>query len=622
MSNPFDQFDNPTLDNVMPRLIKQESGGRAGIVGPETPYGRAIGRAQTLPSTAKAMAKSLGVPYREDMLTGTSPEAAQYQDMLGRAYLEEGYGKTGSVDGALKYYHGGPNEALWGPKTQAYAQAVGGGQGNPFDQFDASQAQAQPQPAQRQTPAAQVQAPTLPPRVTQKPIKQQVDQLLGLGKGAYKPIDNASLALESVIRGSAAEKPLAMMGRGLRNVLPEGVVSFIDNPAAYYAQRERQGVVPGKIGEFAGNVAGTLPVMALPGGVFAQGAASGALLTDKRTMGGVAQDALIGGVAGQVADKALKGIGSVASDLLSKSPKIMDFPALETAYKAAYQKVDQSGFRFSKTNAMALADDLQKIVTDRGGKALYPDAWNMAQRAKVLARQKGGLPLTQLDDLRGQMYEYLVNGGGKEAGLGTAMRGKIDSLISKEATQNANLREARDLYTRFSKARTVMKRLESADLQAGRAYTGKNVNNAIRQKLSPLVDPMSNARIKNATPDEAAALKRAVTGTPMQNLVRITGSLLDPRGLLGMGLQAGGFATSGGLSLAGAPLGMAATAAGNRMSQRNVQELVRLIAAGGSKQALAKTPTAAARATAKAITAARRPAAAAAAAAIAQSQGR
>lgn len=620
MSNPFDQFDNPTLDNVMPRLIKQESGGRAGIVGPETPYGRAIGRTQMLPDTAKGAAQSLGIPYREDLLRGTTPEAAQYQDMLGRAYLEEGFTKTGSVDGALKYYHGGPNEALWGPKTQAYAQAVGGGQANPFDQFDAPQAPAQP--PQAPNPTAPVQASAASPQVPPRLGKQRVDQVLGFGKGAFKPVDNAALALESVIRGSAAEQPLAMMGRGLRNILPEGVVDFIDDPAAYYAKREQQGVVPGKIGEFAGNVAGTLPALAVPGGVFAQGAASGALLTDKRTMGGVAQDALIGGVAGKVADTGIKALGSAASNLLSKSPKIMKFPELEAAYKAAYQKVDQSGFRFSKTNALALADDLQKIVADRGGKDLYPDAWNMARRAKSLASQKGGLPLTQLEDLRGQMYEYLVNGGGKEAGLGTAMRARIDSLISKEAAQNANLRNARDLYTRFSKARTVMKRLESADLQAGRAYTGKNVNNAIRQKLSPLVDPLSNSRIKNATADEAAALKRAVNGSPAQNMVRTVGSMLDPRGLLGIGLQTAGIVPSGGLSLAAAPLGMAATAVGNRMSQKNVQELVRLIAAGGSKKALAKAPTAASRATLKAATAARRPAAAAAAAAIAQSQGR
>jgi hypothetical protein len=144
-----------------------------------------------------------------------------------------------------------------------------------------------------------------------------------------------------------------------------------------------------------------------------------------------------------------------------------------------------------------------------------------------------------------------------------------------------------------------MNRLDSADLQAGRAYTGKNVNNAIRQKLSPLVDPLSKQRIKNATPDETAALLRAVKGSPMQNRVRELGTLLDPRGIIGMGLQAASLAPSGYLSAASIPLGLGATAVGNRLSQKNVENLVRLIAAGGSKQA----PTAASRATQRAATA-------------------
>lgn len=607
MSNPFDQFDNATLDSVMPRLIKQESGGRAGVVGPQTPYGRAIGRTQMLPDTAKGVAATLGIPFREDLLSGTTAEAAQYQDMLGRAYLEEGFNSTGSVDGALKYYHGGPNRKLWGPKTEAYASAVGGGAENPFDQFDGAApvqppapVKSAPQAAASTGPAARAPAAGLPSR---DPIKK--DQGLGFIKGAFTPVDNASRALEAVVRGGAAEQPLAALGGHIRNALPDGLVKFIDDPTAYYQAQRAKGRAPGAIGEFAGNVVGTLPALAVPGGAVAQGAASGALLTDARDIGGVVQDAVVGGIAGKVADKAIGGLKTVASNLLSKAPKLMSPPQLEAAYKAAYKAVDQSGFRFSKANAQQLAGDIEKIVQDRGGKALYPDAWNMAQRAKALAGQKGGLPVTQLDDLRGQIYEYLVQPGGKDASLGKAMREKIDTLVSKEASQNQALREARDLYTRFSKTRTVMNKLEAADLQAGRAYTGKNVNNAIRQKLSPLVDPTSPQKIRNATPDEAAALRRAVVGTPAQNLVRTAGSLLDPRGVIGMGLQATGAAKTAGLSLASVPLGMAATAAGNRLSQQNVQKLLELIAAGGTRQALKKAPTPASQAAVRALTAAR-----------------
>lgn len=110
---------------IMPALIAQESGGRAGVLGPQTDYGRAEGRTQMLPATAEAMARKLGVPWRPDLMRGDTPAAADYQDKLGQAYLEEGLAKYGGDPRkALMYYHGGPDESLWGPKTNAYADQV------------------------------------------------------------------------------------------------------------------------------------------------------------------------------------------------------------------------------------------------------------------------------------------------------------------------------------------------------------------------------------------------------------------------------------------------------------------------------------------------------------------
>lgn len=109
---------------VMDSLIQQESGGRAGVLGPQTKYGQAQGLTQMLPATAEGVAKKLGVPWRPDLMTGTSKAAAAYQRALGQAYLEEGYGATGNIRDALHYYHGGPNRRLWGPKTRGYADKV------------------------------------------------------------------------------------------------------------------------------------------------------------------------------------------------------------------------------------------------------------------------------------------------------------------------------------------------------------------------------------------------------------------------------------------------------------------------------------------------------------------
>lgn len=115
---------SPGAASLMPSLIQQESGGRTGVLGPQTRYGQAQGLTQMLPGTAREMAGKLGLPWRPDLMTGTSPEAAQYQQQLGQAYLQEGFDRHGNARDALRYYHGGPNQKLWGPKTDAYADAV------------------------------------------------------------------------------------------------------------------------------------------------------------------------------------------------------------------------------------------------------------------------------------------------------------------------------------------------------------------------------------------------------------------------------------------------------------------------------------------------------------------
>lgn len=121
--------DKPTTpvsnDDIFRSLIKQESGGKAQF-GPATAYGRAEGSTQMLPATAQQMAKKLGVAWHPELMgDNNSKEALAYQKLLGRAYFDEGMDKYGGdVRKALMYYHGGPDQKLWGPKTNAYADAI------------------------------------------------------------------------------------------------------------------------------------------------------------------------------------------------------------------------------------------------------------------------------------------------------------------------------------------------------------------------------------------------------------------------------------------------------------------------------------------------------------------
>ena len=84
----------------------------------------ALGSTQMLPGTAKEMAAKTGLPFAPSLLRSNDPAALDYQRRLGAAYLQEGLEKTGNVRDALRYYHGGPNRKMWGPKTNAYADAI------------------------------------------------------------------------------------------------------------------------------------------------------------------------------------------------------------------------------------------------------------------------------------------------------------------------------------------------------------------------------------------------------------------------------------------------------------------------------------------------------------------
>jgi hypothetical protein len=194
-----------TVAALMPALIAQESRGNPKAIGPQTKYGRALGSTQMLPETAREMAGKLGLPFRQELLTSDSPEAVQYQQQLGAAYLQEGLEKYGGdAVKALMYYHGGPDERLWGPKTRRYARETlarlqGGDQGG-YGGFGGIPARSGATPgAFYSTPGK----PTKGPGAGYSVLNAQEVQELGLNpnvrwqrsdKGEIKPIGGAAAA--------------------------------------------------------------------------------------------------------------------------------------------------------------------------------------------------------------------------------------------------------------------------------------------------------------------------------------------------------------------------------------------------------------------------------------------
>ena len=438
------------------------------------------------------------------------------------------------------------------------------------------------------------------------PSTLKADQGLGFLKGVTAPVFNVSGHLQRGVTGTGVGDAMANMGAGLRDKLPGGLVDFIDNPQGYFDAQAAKGVRPGKVGEFVGNVAGTAWV---PGAPLVQGAVGGALLSDKTDAGGVLKDAAIGGAAGRagafVSDLATTGDGK----LLSKAPKVMDLPALEAAKKAAYKAVDDSGFIIPKASVSGMVDDFAKTVQSSAlSKSAKDDAASIIQYARSLT--KGDLTLSQLEKLRGDIYEAMVKKGGDTGRIGAQFRAKIDGVI--DGVDNGLVRTARDLNARLKKADLVKRSSQSADIRAEKDYGG-DYGRKVKDRVFPLIDPANpNRNLRGATPDEVAALTKVVTGTKAQNLASTVGGMLDPRRLGGKILS--GITTTGGG--AGAPLtgglsllvpalqmgaGFGLTGYASKTARNSVDDLIRLIAAGGSKQALKRAPTPASLATQEAM---------------------
>jgi len=134
---------------------------------------------------------------------------------------------------------------------------------------------------------------------------QDDSALGGFLAGAIKPVDNLAEWLDATPVGAAVDDLGQVLG------FPS-VESAVAENEAWRANNTRTGF------QLAGNIAGTLPLIRLPGGALAQGAAGGALLSDADSVGGVAADAAIGGIGGKVADTALRGAARLVAPQVSQ----------------------------------------------------------------------------------------------------------------------------------------------------------------------------------------------------------------------------------------------------------------------------------------------------------------
>jgi hypothetical protein len=160
------------------------------------------------------------------------------------------------------------------------------------------------------------------------------------------------------------------------------------------------------------------------------------------------------------------------------------------------------------------------------------------------------------------------------------------------AAAGKTLSDARANYAAAKRSEKLQGVEERADLQAARANSGFNGDNAVRQRADAIVSKPREAAGFN--PDELDALKAIIRGNGLRNTMRAIGNLVGGGGGLGAVASGAAAGTAGGMlggpagAVVGAavPLaGMAAKTASGRMA---LSELAALDAATRMRSPLAQ----------------------------------
>lgn len=354
-------------------------------------------------------------------------------------------------------------------------------------------------------------------------------------------------------------------------------------------------------------------------GEFVPNAAVGGTGGVARRTAQVVIPALASEAAGQVAEKVgappivqtgARVLGAVAgggASALRTPPKkvaaaALPTPTLDQLYaqkNAAYQAVDNAGVKYTPKAFDSLITGItDEMKASNINPIRHPKAFSWMQELDSVRDQSP--TLTTLDHIRQSIRRDVASATDPaEAYFGKKMIQNIDEFVNSARPDQVSagdpqkaaalIAQARDLNTRVRKLESVQGALDSADFRAKGTGSGGNINNATRQKLRPLIDPTSKQRIRNLTPDEAAALTRTVKGTPTQNVLRQFGKLSPEGNGLMQALHLGAAWPTHGASGLLAVGGAVAKRMADAGTAKNVQGLLELIAQGGVKGRAATT---------------------------------
>lgn len=289
------------------------------------------------------------------------------------------------------------------------------------------------------------------------------------------------------------------------------------------------------------------------------------------------------------------GTGAFASRGLTKAAQkaAPSIDELRAAGQAAYEAADQAGVAFTPAAVQRLNTSVTTKLADMGyDPALQPGAAAVVRRIGDLEGQN--ITLKGLDTLRKVASNGFVPGNqSNNKAVGQIIR-EIDDLIASPGASDVlmgdakagsdALSTARQMWSRVSKSERVAEALAKAELRASSTGSGGNVDNATRQNLRRLVE-----KPRGFSPEEVAALEKAVRGTPSQNALRLAGKLSPSGNGLMAALGVGGAMVNPAIGVASLG-GMGAKAIADGLTTKNVAIAQAMIRNGGKLPAQLSGP--------------------------------
>lgn len=392
-----------------------------------------------------------------------------------------------------------------------------------------------------------------------------------------------------------------------------GANKLVKGGAALVSGAKSLPVVGGAVGKVAGGAAnlaarpGVVGLGARTAGAATVGAGLGALnaaghdqdIGDGAVMGAIfgAGGNVLGEAVGKTVDKVAGGVGRMAG--INKTPRIMTTDELKAASNAAYKAADDAGLIFKPTVIQRLAKEIEDDLADFGYMPeLQPNVSKFL--GAMSSSGNNNVTLKHIDQIR-KVAGLLAKGeNGAEREIAKQIIKKIDKhldtinagdILAGNRTQGVRaLQEARKLWQSAKKSEMIEEAIEKAKNQAGSSYSGGNIDNAIRQQFKAILNDKKKSR--GLTKDERAVMLLIVRGKTGEGLLRSVAKLSpNGSGLMTM-LGLGGVGAFGPMALGVPMAGLAAKSVADSMTPGRVEQLSRIVRAGGNASATQAAPNA------------------------------